>query len=1049
MKIIIKKALILSIVFAMLIASDVFGLFFVHATSISLERSRESVLGKRNSLKLQNGSDKSLERNKKVETKQSMLPTTFDLRTLNKVTPVKNQEPWKANWTFGVVASIESNALMQNNGSSSFDYSELQLAWNSFEKQTKESLKGNSASLSQVGEGTGSPFTGNGRLDTRLKTPFAISLLSTWQGVANESDIPYAAQDGSKDKTKDWSVPENKRNLSAIQLKNAIFLPKPVNPVFTDKIEFILDANAVVEMKKAIMNDGALSFEHFADKPSGPYYNTVNSALYVDDFNSSTVENHSASIVGWDDTFAIDKFNAAHRPQGNGAWLVKDSRGDTFGEHGYFWISYYDRTMIRITSFQMQPTTTYDKNYQYDFIGLSSGGNFNNVFSDESGSIANVFTVDSEEQLQAVSAITSAPNTEVHTQIYKLDNRTSKPIPDGAIPVSTQRDTFVNAGYYTIPLKVAVSLEKGESFSVVQTITNMKDGKNVHQLPVEFGKTDINQTTIINRNESYFIGNDNQRDMYDISLERSSGIFKVGNAMIKAFTVKPLVLTEGDVTIRDLNYNLASNTRLTVNKMDSGVAFEAIKDALLRLGGADKFVLRDIALQPELGANQSVNLSIALGSSFARPEKTAMFYAKITEGKASLTEIANLSKDPNVLSGDVTTMGYYVISEVKDAPSLPQLKNITYDPTQTLLSITLPNDGHGTWEWVDPTIVPTVDVTSYTALFTPSAGSDFPSFKVNLALTTEKAIVSITVNATPIVYGQLLEDSTLTGEGLLNSTRVDGSLVWEDPTMLPTRRDPNKEYTVIFIPTDTVNYHNAKTKQRVEVLKKTISIIASDATRYYGDPNPEFTFTLAQGELVADDKKDVIRAVLASKADEKTNVGISTIKGFAEADNYIVNVVAGRLEIIKRPVNVMIDAISHPYGEPLPANFTFKITNLVNGDTQESIYPNVGIEIVNATKEMFVGTYELKVKTFEITSKNYVAADKHLSSTLTITPIRSKNVKNTSHIHVANDLVNKGPNTGDMNTTTPNLVFLFGSLLIILMVVGFRKKEGYERNKKD
>lgn len=1117
-----KKLLVSSLTVSMIVMNGSLGIQYIHGESNEQDISALSevtisqIIDKGSGNIVPSAYDEAyikrvVPRNERRLRRSAPAPNSFDLRTTNSVSPVKNQDPWGSCWTFGAMSGLESNMLIQNHESPLPDLSELQIAWNFFEKQTKESLAGSSASLSQVGEGTGTTKTGNGRLDKGGNIPFLVSQLATWQGAANESKIPYAAHDGSKDKTKNWSVPAKKRNFSDIQLKNAIFLPSPV--IKNTAGDYTYDSTAINAIKNAIMDSGAVDIAYYADQSmpggdqDGTYFNYANSAQYVSELADATQPNHSVSIIGWNDSFSKDKFNAAHRPQADGAWLVKNSWGTSWGQSGYFWLSYYDRTITQITSFQTQPTTTYDKNYQYDFIGLASSGVFNLTDRTKEASVANVFTIDSDEQLKAVSATTNAPGTTVHTRVYKLAKKGDLPIPDGATPLVDQEDTLTYAGYYTLPLQKATSLKKGDIFSVVQTLSNDENGKKVYQLPIELGAPSRDQTTVINNNESYFISNNTQTDMKTMAESDTNKSLNLGNVMIKAFTTKektvnpaaltsftyqpydgkdrtigspltnadikvkaislpkgtasikitevqaangeakifingsaytlntkidrnafskttsdnpikivvtgtdgttlehsysfataPLVLTQDNVTIKDKDYNLLSTTALSVVKIFSGADYEAVRTALTTIGGADNFVLRKIDLQPALLANKTVNLSIALDVQFNNPDKTALYYVNKENGNVTLTEVGNTATDSAVKSGDVSKMGEYVLAEVKAVPPLPTLSKITYDPHRKLSSVNFPSVEGGTWSWDDGNIVPSVDKTSYAGIFTPSADSMYRSYKANIVLTTAKADVTIAnADTTALTYGQTLKNAELSGNAMQGTEKIAGTLAWIDPAIVPTVKDSGAtKYTAVFTPTDQVNYNRLEYTPTLRVEKKAIRITANDAVKVYGDMNPAFTYTLQQGELVKGDTKDVITAALTSNADEKTAVGTSAITGKATADNYAITVQPGTITITKRPVGIIVDALSLPYGAMLPTEFTHKLTNLVNGDMEKSLHPTVEIGLAGGTDAMLVGTYELKVKKFAITSNNYKVISNNPSAVLTIMPNISNNIINIS-----------------------------------------------------
>ena len=528
------------------------------------------------------------------------LPEKYDLRDEGRVTDVKFQNPWGACWAFGPIASLESNAITR--GAQDPDYSEKALVWFSKNERKDEDAPDTELEGISVADGDTKEYVYNmGGTSWGV-----ISALAAWQGASLEDDVPYKNAEGTKETVQltedgfaeyytadgDWSVEPFHAYDDAYRLEDSVcylgFYSYATSGYDEDQIWPAMFSGVYPAVKNWIMENGAISVGFCADYSSpddlesgvtSEYYNWEHSAQYNPD---STSANHAVTIVGWDDSYPKENFSIT--PPGDGAWIVKNSWSDVWGENGYFYLSYYDTTVSEYEGYLADVADVadgtgcynYDNNYQYDYMGMGSLLNYSAETGiieelgkvNDSISIANIFQSEGRETLRAVGVTDTragGESVEVVTEIYRLKDG-SDPV-NGEL-VSEQTDRIDNLHYSVIELDEPVELEEGEYFSVVQTMRLLTPGSETFLIPLEFGSEApiyvqgydaassyyLNHTVLCGEGQSYIyfsteegkdpewtdLGSEEAKEYFAIPLDDGTGTensLTVGNAMIKAYTV--------------------------------------------------------------------------------------------------------------------------------------------------------------------------------------------------------------------------------------------------------------------------------------------------------------------------------------------------------------------------------------------------------------------------------------------------------------------------------------------------------------------------------
>lgn len=425
----------------------------------------------------------------------------YDVAALQQEYPgTRSQGIYNTCWAFSVVGLAEFDLIHDDRiVDKNVDFSELQLAYYTYHNE-EDPLGGTYADLLKTSQYLQSG--GNLSLCTRA--------LLQWQGLIPEADLPYSEAATLKRLDSSYAFRKDAAHLQNVYILNIHKQPQA--------------------LKKEIMTHGAAGISLYTGQRLGIYdttafYEKTNETVATFYCPTDKTADHAVNVVGWDDHFPAENFKT--RPEGDGAWLVRNSWSDQTGNDykSYFWISYYDKGIeddAWILDFES--ADNYDFNYQYDGCALVAKTWATPV-------CANVFKVKgaANEQLKAVSfALNEDENVPYVIKVYtNIVNRSN---PRSGILAATISGTTTYEGNYTIPLKKAVSLAKGTCYSVVVELGDAQAGIDIERS----GSNPHYQTaTYIDYNQSFLYRYGAWQD-----LAEAGAIYQTGNLCIKAFTDK-------------------------------------------------------------------------------------------------------------------------------------------------------------------------------------------------------------------------------------------------------------------------------------------------------------------------------------------------------------------------------------------------------------------------------------------------------------------------------------------------------------------------------
>lgn len=390
---------------------------------------------------------------------EKLLPDAYDMRDYGRVTPVRDQGRYGTCWAFASLGAFESTLMPEDEEVFSTDHMTLCNSYN--------------LGMNRGGEHT-----------------MSIAYLAAWQGPVYEEDDPYG--DG-----------KTNPDLTAVKhLEEAL----------------VINDRDFDTLKSAIFRYGALetslySQMDYADSISA-YYSEDNASYYYD---GEEVPNHDVVVVGWDDNYPKEKFTKM--PEGDGAFICKNSWGEEFGDDGYFYVSYYDTNICNksVVYTRIGEADNYDKIYQSDLLGwVGLMG-----FGKEEAYFANAYKAGENEEIAAVSFYATDVNTEFEVYLVKNFENTDS-LKDREFIVS---GSMKHAGYYTVEFPEAVRLDDNSKYAVVVKI---KTPGAVHPIAIEYDVDERTENFDISDGEGYI-------SLYG-ELWHSAEATQNCNVCLKAFT---------------------------------------------------------------------------------------------------------------------------------------------------------------------------------------------------------------------------------------------------------------------------------------------------------------------------------------------------------------------------------------------------------------------------------------------------------------------------------------------------------------------------------
>ena len=202
--------------------------------------------------------------------------------------------------------------------------------------------------------------------------------------------------------------------------------------------------------------------------------------------------------------------------------------------------------------------------------------------------------------------------------------------------------------------------------------------------------------------------------------------------------------------------------------------------------------------------------------------------------------------------------------------------------------------------------------------------SDYGNTKSDIVtLTVEPAEPNLTWNQ----IGEKQYGDLITGDDYNIQSQVDGTYVYEPPIGQILKAVGEVSFKASFTPSDSQNYLPTTTEQKIKVSKTDLIVKASDVSRPFGMPNPEFKLSYV-GFVEGDGPEEIVGIKTQTDADLHSPTGtyVISVSG-GQSINYNVTHKNGILKVITGKPSIVYQS-DHQMVEP---GATILLTITVSG----------------------------------------------------------------------------------------------------------------------